>query len=233
MKSEERRASEFLKSIGFSNILYEPDGNIPPDFLIDGKIAIEVRRLNQYFDEGSKPEPLEKLEFKLIPRIERLLNEIYLEDFSHSAAVMVRFQRPLKINKELIVKIKNQLVAFAGKVEQPLRVQFDENLLLDLRPLSQKHERYYYLGFSDYDSGGLLTSIFYEGLKTAIVEKQKKIIKYFHKYPEWWLILVDRIGYSYEEADIIQIKEREHITNNFKKIFVISPYKNTASINYQ
>jgi len=27
--------------------VYEPDGNTPPDFLVNGTIAVEVRRLNQ------------------------------------------------------------------------------------------------------------------------------------------------------------------------------------------
>ena len=38
---------------GENRINYEPDGNIPPDFLIDNNIAIEVRRLNEHDNNGS------------------------------------------------------------------------------------------------------------------------------------------------------------------------------------
>jgi len=30
---------------GHSDVIYEPDGNVPPDFLVEGRSAVEVRRL--------------------------------------------------------------------------------------------------------------------------------------------------------------------------------------------
>jgi hypothetical protein len=53
MKSEERIAENYLTSLGFENVVFEPDGNIPPDFFVDDRIAVEVRRLNQHFFEGN------------------------------------------------------------------------------------------------------------------------------------------------------------------------------------
>ena len=47
MDHSEKVVFQYLKSRGFINIVYEPDGNIPPDFTIDGRIAVEVRRLNE------------------------------------------------------------------------------------------------------------------------------------------------------------------------------------------
>ena len=61
MKSEEKLAKLHLEHIGCMSILYEPDGNIPPDFLVNGEIAVEVRRLNQHFKNGDAVEPLEDL----------------------------------------------------------------------------------------------------------------------------------------------------------------------------
>ncbi|MEZ4719401.1 MAG: hypothetical protein R2851_25450 [Caldilineaceae bacterium] len=50
MDDSERKAYEdTFAAQGFENVVYEPDGNIPPDFLVDERIAIEVRRLNQNF----------------------------------------------------------------------------------------------------------------------------------------------------------------------------------------
>jgi len=47
MDSSETLAKEYLRFLGYTDIIYEPDGNIPPDFLVNGRIAVEVRRLNQ------------------------------------------------------------------------------------------------------------------------------------------------------------------------------------------
>ncbi len=43
---DEKIAYKYLQSLGYTNIQYEPDSNMPPDFLINDTIAIEVRRLN-------------------------------------------------------------------------------------------------------------------------------------------------------------------------------------------
>ena len=64
MKLEEKIAETYFKSIGFKNIVFEPKGNRTPDFVIDGEIAIEVRRLNQ-FHNGN---PIEKVKHNLIPK---------------------------------------------------------------------------------------------------------------------------------------------------------------------
>ncbi len=44
MNDSERLAREYLLYLGFKSVIYEPNGNIPPDFLADDKIAVEVRR---------------------------------------------------------------------------------------------------------------------------------------------------------------------------------------------
>ena len=45
--SEEQLGLDSLRMQGYTNLELEPDGNIPPDIVINKKIAIEVRRLNQ------------------------------------------------------------------------------------------------------------------------------------------------------------------------------------------
>ena len=55
MKREEKIANDYFISVGFNKILYEPDGNIPPDFLLNDSIAVEVRRLNQHLKQQKIP----------------------------------------------------------------------------------------------------------------------------------------------------------------------------------
>ncbi len=47
MDNSERLVEHYLRSLGYLDIVYEPDGNVPPDFLVNRHIAVEVRRLNQ------------------------------------------------------------------------------------------------------------------------------------------------------------------------------------------
>jgi hypothetical protein len=70
MNREEKIAEAYLKSLGFKNVVFEPDGNIPPDFSMDGRIAVEVRRLNQHFFTKDEVRGLEEGRlplFKLLP----------------------------------------------------------------------------------------------------------------------------------------------------------------------
>jgi len=40
MNREEKIAKVYLTSLGFKNVVFEPDGNFPPDFSVDGRIAV-------------------------------------------------------------------------------------------------------------------------------------------------------------------------------------------------
>ena len=64
MKREEKLAKDYLVSKNFKSIKFEPDGNIPPDFLVNNNIAIEVRRLNKHY----KGIALEKVDYNIIPK---------------------------------------------------------------------------------------------------------------------------------------------------------------------
>jgi hypothetical protein len=65
MDDSERLADQYLRSFGIGAVIYEPDGNMPPDFCVGGRIAVEVRRLNQNyeFSDGTK----QGLEERAIP----------------------------------------------------------------------------------------------------------------------------------------------------------------------
>ena len=60
MDNSERLAEQYLRSLELGNVCYEPDGNIPPDFVVDGRIAVEVRRLNQYVSNNGQMEAVER-----------------------------------------------------------------------------------------------------------------------------------------------------------------------------
>jgi hypothetical protein len=110
MNFDEKKAKAWLESQEYTNFQFEPDGNIPPDFLLNKNIGIEVRRLNQHIQINNKNIPLEKLEYNLIPKIEKLLKQIKKKEFSNSIFVSVRYERPLKVDKKLIDLIKAKIL---------------------------------------------------------------------------------------------------------------------------
>src|SRR5215471_10027052 len=65
MNKDESIAETFLKSLGLGTVTYEPDGNIPPDFLLDNRIAVEVRRLNENLNVGGQIQGLESEDISL------------------------------------------------------------------------------------------------------------------------------------------------------------------------
>ena len=47
MRRSEEAVDRFLRGLEVGDVRFEPDGNVPPDFLVDERIAVEARRLNQ------------------------------------------------------------------------------------------------------------------------------------------------------------------------------------------
>ncbi len=102
MDSAEEIVNRMLSNMGFGSIAFEPDGNIPPDFVIDGRIAVEVRRLTQIHDDGSGPRGLSEVSISLTQKVEKLLNSI--EESGQGAWwVSFGFRRPVPPWKQVLV----------------------------------------------------------------------------------------------------------------------------------
>jgi hypothetical protein len=233
MKWEEINAKKYLESQGFKKILYEPDGNIPPDFLIDSTIAIEVRRLNQHIESGKAGgfEPVEKLHFSLLPKIETLLNEYSSISHKNSAYVTIDYSRPLKPSKHLISQIKSVLdlhLNYLEDLELKKTVKINNNLKISIWPTNIRYESAYVFGaIADDDTGGLVVSNVYKNLKLIIKEKEQKITPYLTKYKTWWLILVDLVGYGLRDYDMEQLNSLEFEPTLFNKILLLDPVNPT------
>jgi len=93
MDRSETVAMDHLFFRGHSDVIYEPDGNVPPDFLVEGRIAVEVRRLGQVGLNSLPHKGLEESSIPLTVDFGRLLA-------SYGTSVVTRlidlsFQRPL------------------------------------------------------------------------------------------------------------------------------------------
>lgn len=226
MNRSEETVRDLLESMGFSNIVYEPDGNIPPDFLVDGRIAVEVRRLNQNHDTGLGMQGLESVEIQLWDRLEKLVQSLHDgQPVSESWFVDITFRRPIPSWKQLKPQIRAALVAFQ---KQSVRVSgelfLDKNLQIDLIKASKPQGTYFCMGMSsDMQAGGFVISEMIENCQFCMSEKAGKVAKYRDKYPEWWLVLTDHIGLGLKPVDQAQFLDSIERIGDWDKVIIVSP----------
>lgn len=219
MKREEKIAETYFKSIGFTNIEFEPKGNRTPDFVIQNEIAIEVRRLNQYHDE----KPIEKVQYNLIPKIVNQLESFKNGKNDKSAFVGIRYSRPIKINNKILEQINSILETHSSQMDLQRKYSINDNLELHIFPSSEKLEFQFNFGSSiDLNQGGYVLGNIYESLKFIIEEKTKLIKQHKPAYKTWWLALIDTIGNGLSENEMSQLRENIDFDLNFDKIFIIS-----------
>ena len=202
MDNSERLALEYLESLKLGQVVYEPDGNIPPDFLVGGEIAVEVRRLNENsLDASGRARGLEHDQYALRGLIIRVLSELGPPSSGRSWFVTYDFQRPLPPFRQLKQLIRDFLVRFRDGQSDTLNFNIGDEFRMALYPASNVHPTCFVLGgYSDFDSGGFLIGILESNLKFCIREKSLKISKYRQKYSEWWLLLIDKVAYGHWEA---------------------------------
>jgi len=226
MDNSEQLAAAYLRSLGFSDIAYEPDGNVPPDFLVNGRIAVEVRRLNQ--NVKSRTGDTEGIEEAFVPIWQAMYN--YLPTLgpnaqSESWFVSIDVRRPLASWSKLKPLVRNALLQFMKSPNrQALSIQITQNLKLRLMPAGSPASSFFLLGGGiDLDAGGFVMAQVLQNLTIVIAEKEKKIAPYRYKYSEWWLVLSDHIGRGLDAEDRLQFKQLPTLAHSWDKIVLIDP----------
>ncbi|MBS0586684.1 MAG: hypothetical protein JSS37_01725 [Proteobacteria bacterium] len=218
MKPEEAIAENFLKK-NCHDVIYEPDGNVSPDFLIENSIAVEVRRLNeQYYDKDGNTNGLEETAIPLKNRIKKVFSNYNAE--TNNFWVALHYERvdgKLDVSEKMI---REAIDAFQKQNEiTPFKYKLSSNVSLKFVAGSSKLSHKYKIGIeSDEDSGGWVVGLYTEVIKHCIKEKEKKINK---KYKRWWLILVDYIC-CMDEDDKVDIVRNITKPSCFERIIVIN-----------
>lgn len=223
MKKEEIIVKEFLIYKGYYPIEFEPLGKSKSlDFLINNKIGVEVRRLNQYMNIDGIIEPIEKLEHKIESQFEKILDELNDPKLSFSIAVLLEYKRPLSPTKQFQKELKDSIVLSTQLQNFNANIQFSKNLAYSLF-LKEKSDKTYELrGVLDKDRGGAIQDIRYEALKFSINEKSKKLNHLKDEFSELWLILVDDISQRIDKMVRLDLKRYPLINSIFDRIILIS-----------
>jgi hypothetical protein len=224
----EQLTQQYLRSLNIGTVVYEPYGNIPPDFAIGGRIAVEVRRLNQNFefDNGSR-QGLEPLSIPLQKRFESFLPLLGPSLNGECWYVVLDFRRPLDEWETLEPLLRSQFRAFMSQLmRERATLHVTPNLNLDLIRSSKDHGTFFLLGASiDDDSGGWVMAEIERNLRLCIAEKERKIEPYRTNYSVWWLVLPDHINYAMEDEDrsVFRSEVMPRIPHHFDKIVLLDP----------
>ena len=212
---------------------YEPCGrDTAPDLLVDGQIAVEVRRLNQNFvSRDGSIEGVEQKWRSIWNKLGALAISLKTPIQGESWFLSINhFRRPLEDWNILKPRIRQELTKF---INQPGRsactISLSRNFSISLHPARHPFPTFLVLGAGhDYDAGGWVVAEMMENIYLCIREKAGLIDR--SKYNEWWLILIDRTGLGFNEDDHDNLLELMSQDYAFDSILLINPSDHTRAL---
>ena len=223
MDAAEAIAQRLLTST-FTTVVHEPDGNVPPDFLADHRVAVEVRRLNQHFDSGHGKQGLDEVAIPLWQHVAKLATSLGPSN-GESWYISITFQRPVEPRKTLGKKIFAALKSFMSQaVRTNGTVYADDTFELEVFRAGKVWPTFFVMGgSSDLQSGGFVVAEMIANIEHCLAEKTRKIEGVRSKYPEWWLVLVDQIGWGLDDFSKEQLLSYVKRPPGWDKVVVVSP----------
>lgn len=234
MRHSEKLCEQYLRHIGYKEIEYEPDPNATPDFLVEKRIAVEVRQLNP--GEATRRATDRKFKDSEIPLRDSIT--ALLEGFgppSHGASWIVScvFSSTFSQSKEwedrwntLKRGTRRQLELFKNSATHSNTVFWIEDALkLKILRASKPYKYFYMLLMAIDDSEGIfVSSEVKQNIEFCLNEKEDQFEKLRHKYPVKWLVLVDYIGFGFDP----ELPEEDMVfSHNWDKIVLVNPLNPT------
>ncbi|MDW8228938.1 MAG: hypothetical protein RMJ33_03770 [Saprospiraceae bacterium] len=126
--------------------------------------------------------------------------------------------------KEIKKQFSKILENHKSAINEYREYKITDNFKIIIIPSAKKLKNQYEYGMSlDYDSVGPVVGLIYNNLKLIVAEKESKVKNYKSKYPEWWLAVVDYVGYGLVDLDAEQFYDLPKIKSQFDRILLVSP----------
>jgi hypothetical protein len=226
MNLDEKRVYKYLKAHFGENVVWEPDGNVPPDFLVDSVIAVEARRLNQNYSDRGKSEGLEEVSIPIREMFNGVLKSFDSFYQGNTYWVYIRFERPLITNmrqakKDMEVALRSLLTYRVS--EFPHKLTVSAKIKFTIFPSQPIDGRVFRPAIGlDEDADGLVIPTYIGNLRHCIIKKSSKVANYLPKYRVWWLYLVDHIGWGLDVRETKDLVSSISDIGNFDGVFIIS-----------
>jgi hypothetical protein len=86
-------------------------------------------------------------------------------------------------------------------------------------------------GYIDGNSGGFVVADIVRNLRLCMDEKARKIAPFRERYEEWWLAVVDLIGYGgLDEWDLSSLRRAMRVTPPWHRIILVNPKDHTRAV---
>lgn len=227
MDRTENLAMDFLELLGHTNPTYEPDGNVPPDFVTGDGTAVEVRRLNQiYTDADGKVHGLENADMALWRTMTELVNGYEATTRTETTVgVFYIFRRPIPSRRAIEQELKQAFDEFLDNDRDfNKRITLPCGLRLRFFDYGKwKGTPFRHSGSMDEQSGGWVVAKLAIALSHALLDKEEKVRPYKARYKQWWLVLLDHVTWGTDENDRRQLREVAPFTNSFDKVYIVNP----------
>lgn len=230
MDNSEKLVAAYLAHVGHVDVVYEPDGNQPPDFLVDGRIAVEVRRLNQNKESETGTRGLEEDAFPLSQSVRKVLASMGPPTDAGSWFVTYSFQRPLPPWTEFERKLREALTDLVARgVHHGATLTVSPGFSIRIYRAGEVHSTLFVFGgWIDNDTGGFVIGQIARNLTICVAEKTRKVARVRSKYPEWWLAVVDLIGWgTLDPSEQDQLRAVFEVKDPWDKIIIVSPHDPT------
>jgi len=225
MNADELIAQATFHQMGFTQIRFEPDGNSTPDFLLNNRIAVEVRRLNQNTEQDGKNRGLEETFSSFLHGMQALLHQMSEPD-GESWWVTFSFSRPVEPWAALKPRIKEALAEFKTRPIRTNCVIFSSGKfwleVAKASVVSVDDPMFYYLIGDDGDAGGVKVPEIIRNAEICSKLKIAKTAEHRSKYPEWWLLLVNQFGLEMDDFDKQQLKAHFKCPKGWDKLVIVN-----------
>jgi hypothetical protein len=197
MNIDEELALRYLTSLGLGEIVYEADGNVPPDFVVDGRVAVEVRRLNYNHVDELGSHGLEEDQLPLFHTLKKVAAAVGPPTAGATWFVTYSFRRPLEPLPKIAEKVRSILEGVRDGSFQGAEFPVTARFTISLVRADEPHPQQFLIGgYSDYNAGGWVGQVMKENVQLCLEDKTRKISAVRSKYPVWWLVLVDHIDFA-------------------------------------
>ena len=217
MNVDEALALAYLKGLGYSDIVHEPDGQKTPDFLLDGHIAVEVRRLNRQVEVApGKFVGVETAQATLLRCLRPTLRSLGPSKDGASWFVECTFSRPIPDPSLIRRELRRILCEFREGGVREREFSITDRLTFTLFPSHRPYPNcFVFAAFVDEDSAGWLIPDLLKNTQLCVAEKTPKMQAARGVYPIWWLVLIDHVAHgTWEEITV---------KHNWDKVILVNP----------
>ena len=242
---DERWARKWLEFQGYSNIELIKDD--PPDIVVEGEYAVEVRRLNLKIRQG---EGEETPRISLQRTIEKTLAGIGPPAKDQSWVIdceydFSRFFKKRVVKRQVREALLPLTQPYDEKIFGELRSKYLDyhkhaheldylgalhlclpcGICLELQDISVQPARFVLQDVSD-GEGVLVLPELQKNIESAIKEKSERIRGRENNFGAWWLILIDHIGrvpnLGVTQAELEELREEIRAETPWSRIIIVS-----------